>query len=112
MTLADGRIVESGDHDTLMSHNNVYAGLIRTFHNQKEEEEDLEEAGNALKEKEEEMHERKERALSELSGRSRASSVLSDIVPNVQIDGGEYSCYTIYIRKFAYIPFGQIVFLQ
>lgn len=73
-----------------MSQNNVYASLIRTFHNQKEDEEDLEEAGNAIKEKQEEesMQERKERALSELSGRSRASSVLSDIVPDVQAESG------------------------
>ncbi|XP_071838057.1 ATP-binding cassette sub-family C member 5-like [Apostichopus japonicus] len=123
LTLADGRIVESGDHDTLMSHNNVYAGLIRTFHNQKEEEEDLEEAGNALKEKEEEMHERKERALSELSGRSRASSVLSDIVPNVQIDGGKLikdevrgteavglETYMAYVRSMGGISMALLVF--
>ncbi|WP_411026972.1 hypothetical protein, partial [Salmonella sp. s55044] len=89
--LVDGRIVETGGHKQLMERNNVYAGLIRTFHNHKEGEDDMEEAGNALKEKadkEESMQERKERALSELSGRSRASSILSDIVPNVQADDG------------------------
>lgn len=90
LTLASGRIVETGDHTQLMERNNVYAGLIRTFHNQKEEEEDLEAAGDAIKEKveEESLHERRERAVSELSGRSRASSVLSDIIPEIQTDGG------------------------
>lgn len=86
MTMMDGRIVERGHHDELMSVDGVYANLINTFHS-KQEAEDLEdienpEADESMPEQEESMVERRERAQSQLSSRSRASSFIADAAPD------------------------------
>nr|XP_054771001.1 ATP-binding cassette sub-family C member 5-like [Lytechinus pictus] len=85
MTMMDGRIVERGHHDELMAVDGVYANLIQTFHS-KQEAEDLEDVANPeadedMPEQEESMVERRERAQSQLSSRSRASSFISDVPP-------------------------------
>ncbi|XP_041482605.1 multidrug resistance-associated protein 5-like [Lytechinus variegatus] len=85
MTMMDGRIVERGHHDELMAVDGVYANLIHTFHS-KQEAEDLEDVANPeadedMPEQEESMVERRERAQSQLSSRSRASSFVSDVPP-------------------------------
>ncbi|XP_030837608.1 multidrug resistance-associated protein 5 isoform X1 [Strongylocentrotus purpuratus] len=86
MTMMDGRIVERGHHDELMSVDGVYANLINTFHSKQEaaDLEDLEnpEADEDMPEQEESMVERRERAQSQLSSRSRASSFIADAAPD------------------------------
>ncbi|XP_071497740.1 ATP-binding cassette sub-family C member 5-like [Diadema antillarum] len=89
MTMMDGRIVERGHHDDLMAVDGVYANLIRTFHSKQEgEEADLEniEADEKMPEQDKEtMGERRERALSQLSSRSRTSSFISEVAePEVE----------------------------
>ena len=69
VTMVDGYQAERGSHDELMALDNIYANLIKTFHDTHEEEEE---------DMDEEVHGRLERALSTLSARSRSASVLSD----------------------------------
>ena len=81
VTMVDGRQIERGTHDELMALDQTYSNLIQTFHSTNEEEEEADE----------DMHGRLERALSTLSARSRAASVLSTTVememPDQEDDG-------------------------